>query len=207
MKRWCTLMTRLQAYSIRPVCRAELPKLQRIEQAAGQLFADTDHAWIAGDEGMGLDTLKHWYKHGKIWVVVTEDDEPVGFAIARPLDGNAYLHELDIDPAHGRQGLGARLIDVVSDWARTNGYPAVTLTTCVDIPWNAPYYSRLGFCVLAEDELEPGLREVRAHEIAVGWAPEERVCMLRPVSSSADRNHKPDFCPKPGLLRNSTPVY
>jgi GNAT superfamily N-acetyltransferase len=176
-------MTRSQGYSIRPVRRAELPKLQRIEQAAAQLFADTDHAWIAGDEGMGLDTLKHWYQHGKIWVVVTTDDEPIGFAVARPLDGKAYLHELDIHPDHGRQGLGARLIDTISDWARANGYPAMTLTTCVDIPWNAPYYARLGFRVLNENELEPGLRAVRAHEIEAGWAAAERVCMLRPVSS------------------------
>lgn len=172
-----------QAYAIRPVRRAELPKLQQIEQAAGQLFAETDHAWIAGDEGMGLDTLKHWFKHGKIWVVVTASDEPVGFAIARTVDGKAYLHELDIHPNHGRQGLGACLIDTVSDWARTNGYPAVTLTTCVDIPWNAPYYTRLGFRVLPDEELEPGLRAIRAHEIEAGWAPAERVCMLRSVSS------------------------
>jgi len=172
-----------QAYSIRPVHRSELSKLQHIEQAAGQLFAETDHAWIAGDEGMGLDTLKHWFKHGKIWVVVTESDEPIGFAVARPVDGKAYLHELDIDPAHGRQGLGARLIDTVSDWARANGYPAMTLTTCVDIPWNAPYYARLGFRVLSDEELEPGLRAIRAHEIEAGWAPAARVCMLRPVSS------------------------
>lgn len=171
-----------QRYAIRPVRREELPKLQLIEQAAGRLFANTLHAWIDGDEGMGLATFEHWFVHGKIWVAVDEADEPVGFAIARELDGNAYLHELDVDPNHGRRGLGARLIDTVATWARENDYPAVTLATCVHIPWNAPYYTRLGFRMLREEELGPGLQAVRDHEIEAGWAPDDRVCMIRAVS-------------------------
>lgn len=170
-----------QQYTIRPVRREELPKLQRIERAAGRLFANTAQAWIDGDEGMSLASFAHWLDNGKIWVAVDAADEPVGFAVARELDGNAYLHELDVDPRHGRQGLGTRLIDVVAEWARENDYPAVTLATCVDIPWNAPYYTRLGFRILHEEELGPGLQEVRAHEIEAGWPPAERVCMIRSV--------------------------
>ncbi|MEZ4737234.1 MAG: GNAT family N-acetyltransferase [Caldilineaceae bacterium] len=169
------------SYTIRPVRRAELPKLPRIEQAAGRLFAGTAHAWIDGDEGMGLASFEHWFVHGQIWVAADEADEPVGFAVAHELDGNAYLHELDVDPAHGRRGLGTRLIEAVTVWAQENGYPAVTLATCVDIPWNAPYYTRLGFRALREDELAPGLQAVRTHEIEAGWAPADRVCMIRPV--------------------------
>lgn len=174
-------MTRSQVYSIRPVRHEELPKLQRIEQAAAQLFRDTPQSWIADDEGMSLATLARWFNHGRIWVAVDANDEPVGFAIARAVDGTAYLHELDVHPQHGRQGLGARLIDTVVTWAHENNYPAVTLATCTHIPWNAPYYARLGFRVLHEAELGPGLQEIRAHEIAAGWPPEARVYMIRPV--------------------------
>lgn len=168
-------------YSIRSVRQRELAKLPVIEQAAGRLFANTRHAWIDGDEGMGLASFEYWFAHGKIWVAVDEADEPVGFAVAHEVDGNAYLHELDVDPRHGRRGVGARLIDTVTAWARENSYPAVTLATCVDIPWNAPYYTRLGFRMLCEDELGPGLQKIRDHEIEAGWAPEDRVCMIRPV--------------------------
>ena len=42
--------------------------------------------------------------------------------------------------------------------------PAVTLTTFRDVPWNAPYYERLGFRTLAADEITPGLAAIRAHE-------------------------------------------
>jgi GNAT superfamily N-acetyltransferase len=173
-----------RCYTIRPVRQEELPKLQRIEQCAGKLFANTAHAWIEGDEGMGLDSFTHWFVHGMIWVAVDETDEPVGFAVAHELDGNAYLHELDVDPEHGRQGLGTRLIDTVTAWARENAYPAVTLATCVNIPWNAPYYTRLGFRCLREEELGPGLQQIRTHEIEAGWSPADRVCMIRPVCTT-----------------------
>ena len=39
----------------------------------------------------------------------------LGFAIARKLDGDIYLHEIDVHPDHGRRGLGRRLIDAVID--------------------------------------------------------------------------------------------
>lgn len=175
-------MTRSQTYAIRPIRPAELPKLQIIEQAAAQLFRDTPQAWIADDEGMTLKSLEHWYTHGRIWVAVDAYDEPVGFAIAREVDGAAYLHELDVHPQHGRQGLGTRLIDTVVTWARENDYPAVTLATCSNIPWNAPYYTRLGFRVLQDEELGPGMQEVRAHELEAGWPPAERVCMIRVIA-------------------------
>lgn len=175
-------MTRAQSYVIRPVRVEELPQVKAIEQAAAQLFRTTHHAWIADDEGMSLERLAHWFTNGRIWVAVDDKDEPVGFAIAHEVDGTAYLHELDVHPQHGRQGLGARLIDTVVTWARENDYPAVTLATCTHIPWNAPYYTRLGFRILAEAELGPGLQEIRDHEIAGGWSPAERVCMMRSIA-------------------------
>src|SRR5262249_54320380 len=133
----------MTSYTIRPVQRDELGKIQTIEQAAAQLFAGTRYDWITTDDGMSWTSLEHWLVHGKIWVAVDETDEPVGFAVAHEVDGTAYLHELDVDPEHGRQGLGARLIDEVTVWAQTCGYPAVTLSTFVEIPWNMPYYKKL----------------------------------------------------------------
>jgi len=172
----------MTSYTIRPARQDELGKIQAIEKAAGQLFADTRYDWIPQDDGMSLPSLAHWLVHGKIWVAVDEQDEPVGFAVAHEVDGAAYLHELDVHPQHGRRGLGTRLIDEVTAWAKACGYPAVTLSTFVSIPWNAPYYQKLGFRLLPEAELGPGLREVRANEIANGFAPDERVCMIRPVT-------------------------
>jgi hypothetical protein len=50
------------------------------------------------------------------------------------------------------------------------------------VPWNGPYYQRCGFRVLAGDELTPGLRAIREHEIALGLDRWPRVCMRRDVT-------------------------
>jgi hypothetical protein len=57
-------------------------------------------------------------------------------------------------------------VNAVSDWARYRGLPAVTLTTFRDVPWNGPFYAKLGFRELSE--LSPGLAAMREHERAIG---------------------------------------
>jgi hypothetical protein len=55
----------------------------------------------------------------------------------------------------------------------------MTLTTFADVPWNAPYYERCGFRVMAADEITPGLAAIRAAEAAAGLDRWPRVCMIR----------------------------
>lgn len=42
------------------------------------------------------------------------------------------------------------LLEQVIEGAQQMRYPAVTLTTFRDVPWNAPFYTRLGFAMLDE---------------------------------------------------------
>ncbi len=69
------------------------------------------------------------------------------------------------------------MIETIADWARVHGLPAVTLTTFADIPWNGPYYMRLGFRVLGESEQAPALRSILQAEAAAGLPMSSRVCM------------------------------
>jgi hypothetical protein len=64
----------------------------------------------------------------------------------------------------------------------------VLLTTFRDVPWNAPYYQRLGFHILRDEELGPGLRSIRAHETQLGLPPESRVCMRLALETPATRS-------------------
>ncbi len=41
-------------------------------------------------------------------------------------------------------GLGSSLVDHLDGWAAARGLAALTLTTYRDVPWNGPYYERLG---------------------------------------------------------------
>lgn len=49
------------------------------------------------------------------------------------------------------------------------------------MPWNAPYYARLGFRVLTDSELTDGLRKIRAEEAEHGLDRWPRVCLRRDV--------------------------
>ena len=84
--------------------------------------------------------------------------------------------------SNGRRGLGKRLIETLCDWARGQGYGAVTLSTFRDVPWNEPFYARIGFRALEESELSEGLSALLEQEKLI-WSPLARVCMRRDLST------------------------
>jgi hypothetical protein len=59
---------------------------------------------------------------------------------------------------------------------RADPLAGMTLITFRGVPWNAPYYERLGFRELPESEVTPGLAALKAAE---GGNITARVCMLR----------------------------
>jgi N-acetylglutamate synthase-like GNAT family acetyltransferase len=79
------------------------------------------------------------------------------------------------------------LLEQVIEGAQQMGYPAVTLTTFREVPWNAPFYTRLGFTMLDELTLPAGLAAKREQETRHGLPPESRCAMrLSAVASGAD---------------------
>ena len=167
------------SYSIRRARLEELPRVREIDLAAGALFLETDYAFLWGSEPISLEILRERQREGLVWVAPDKEGEPVGFAVATVIDGVGHLDELSVHPSHGRRGLGRMLTLAVCEWAKQAGYEAVTLSTFRDIPWNRPFYERLGFRALAEEELGPGLKQVRAREEALGLPLEKRICMRR----------------------------
>ena len=107
----------------------------------------------------------------------------VGFALARPLGDGLHLDELDVLESHGRRGLGAQLVAAVLDCARQRGLPCVTLSTLRSVPWNAPWYERLGFRVMGPGELTAALRELIVYEADRGLPMEDRVLMTCAVGA------------------------
>jgi ribosomal protein S18 acetylase RimI-like enzyme len=126
---------------IRPVRPAERELLLDIEREAGRAFAGVGMPEIARDDPGTVDDV------ADAWVAVDEDDRPVAYLTSRVVDGNAHIEQVSVAPSHARRGIGAALIDHL---AAVTGQP-LTLTTFRDVPWNAPYYERLGFRIV-----EPG---------------------------------------------------
>ncbi|WP_031086742.1 GNAT family N-acetyltransferase [Streptomyces sp. NRRL WC-3549] len=167
---------------IRPAHRAEFPLLQDVERAAGELFRTVGMHTIADDEPPPLDVLEDFARSGRCWVAAEgADDHPVGYLLADRVDGAAHIEQVSVAPAAARRGVGRALIAHLADRAATQGLDALTLTTFAGVPWNAPYYARIGFRTLAADEIGQGLREIRAREAGLGLDRWPRVCMRREV--------------------------
>jgi len=157
----------------------DLHHIPAIELAAAQLLKghapDAILAEVTSDQ-----MLRDAQQAGRLWVALAERT-PVGFAHVELLEPNvAHLHELDVHPDHGRRGLGTRLVEHVCSWAAAQGFVGVTLTTFRDVPWNMPFYVRLGFEIVPPADLSPALHAVVADETRRGLDPMRRVVMRRP---------------------------
>jgi GNAT superfamily N-acetyltransferase len=150
-----------------------------LEVAAGRVFAQVGMDAVAGDEALPAEELLDYQRAGRAWVSADENDRPTGYLIALWVDGVVHIEQVSVDPAYAGKGLGAALIEHVAGWARGRGSTALTLTTFAEVPWNAPYYERLGFRRLADADLTPGLREIRAEEAAHGLDEWPRLAMRR----------------------------
>lgn len=168
---------------IRSARRDDIAALREIERAAGQLFAEIGMAEVADDEPPSEETLLGYQSCGRAWVAVDESDRPIGYVVADILDGNAHIEQVSVLPANMRKGLGRALIEHLAAWAFGQGMQAVTLTTFADVPWNGPYYGRLGFELLTEEEIGSELRDRRGHETGRGLDRWSRICMRRGLRS------------------------
>lgn len=166
-------------YRIRKARPDEYERLRQIEEAAGALFHQVGLGAIVDGDATSVEDFALCAAEGLLWVAVDAADEAVGFAFVEMVGGQPHLDELDVDPEHGRRGIGARLVHAVVEWADAAGYDGVTLTTFRDVPWNQPFYERLDFVALGADELTPELRDLVALEERRGLPAELRVVMLR----------------------------
>lgn len=162
---------------IRMASEADLPVLRDIERAAGRWFAEIGMTEVAMDEPPSPAMFSEFRARGRAWVYADESDAPIAFALAGVVDGNAHLEQVSVHPDHAGNRIGQALITQVMSWARTAGFPALTLTTFTEVPWNGPYYEQLGFRYLSRPEETPGLREIRSAETARGLDRWPRVCM------------------------------
>jgi GNAT superfamily N-acetyltransferase len=169
------------AVSVRQARPEDVGRLQAIQLAAGNAFRDIGMPSVADNPPLPADQLSGYRRAGRAWVAADEYDEPVGFVVADVVDGRAHIEQVSVHPAHAGQRIGAMLLDHVAGWAAGHHLTGLTLITFRGVPWNAPYYERLGFRELAETEVGPGLAALKAAE---GGNMSGRVCMLRELGNS-----------------------
>lgn len=170
---------------VRPARREDLPALREIERASGQRYRDYGLAHVADEEPASIETLAEYVDAGRAWVAAGATDEPLGYLLVDVVDGFAHIEQVSVTPAQQGHGLGRALIDRAAAWAVESGLAALTLTTFGHIPWNRPLYEHLGFRVVTEAEIGPGLQSVRAAEADHGLDPAMRVVMRRDLPGAS----------------------
>ena len=157
----------------------EIETVRAIERASAQRFVGLMDA-LAADEPSPAAVLAARIEAGGL-VVAVDGDQLVGFVMFRPVETFAYVEQIDVLPAHEGRRIGAGLLDVVAGRARASGLAGLSLSTFKGVPWNAPYYRRLGFVEVADAALTPGMRAIRAEHLARGLDEAARVFMVRGI--------------------------
>ena len=180
----------IAGYTIVRAQREHLRALPAIELAAARLL--NGHAPDAVlNETTDPQRFADAADHGRLWVALA-GERPVGFALVQMLaDDLPHLEELDVDPSHGRRGLGTALVRTVCGWATLTGYSILTLTTFRAVAWNLPFYARLGFEEILSYLLRPELAAVVSAEASRGLASETRAVMSYRCARDPIRGREP----------------
>jgi GNAT superfamily N-acetyltransferase len=171
-------------YTIRLTREDDCSKLIAVEQACNTMF-DAFGLFFDSEQVMSEEMHRIHQQDGRSWVAVDELDQPVGFAVACEVEGDGHLEVLGVHPDHGRHGIGRALVETVCAWVSARGYPALTLTTERDIPWNAPFYAKLGFEMVPPEEWTDAQHRIFETEAAMS-NPQNRVLMRRKLTSGTE---------------------
>jgi GNAT superfamily N-acetyltransferase len=166
---------------LRPARPGELSVAVDIDDDASRMFADAN-------TGIALERAdQHPFAHAerRRWADAAADNallfacrgtgDPVGFSVVNLLDGRPHLDQVSVRRSAMRQGIGRALVDRAIRWSTREG--ELWLTTYDQIPWNRPWYERLGFERVAESEHGPELRRTLAAERAALPAPAQRIAL------------------------------
>ena len=154
----------------------DLAVMQEIERSAGELFRNLGMVAVADDEPATVTELGRYVDDGRAWVLDLGEAQ-VGYLLVDIVDGTAHIEQVSVRAGYTGNGYGRRLINTAIGWAREHGYPSLTLTTFTDVPWNGPYYRRLGFRPIPDDQITPELRALREHEAQHGLDRWPRECL------------------------------
>ena len=150
-------------------------------------------AAVADDPPPALDALAVYQQDGRAWVATDAADDPIAYILLGIVDRFAHIEQVTVHPRYARRGIGRTLIEEAARWAEARGLHGLTLTTFEEVPWNAPYYRRLGFQEVPESQWSESIRQIVQSDRDHGLAAWPRVVMQRAVTfggSSPAPSHK-----------------
>lgn len=152
---------------IRAAETRDLPLLPAIEFSAAQAFEGRD---VPQELLRAVSYADDWIPQlaAKTLWVAEIDGTICGFLAATRTGARLHVDEVDVRREAQGDGIGRKLMAHAIAWAKRRKLAEVTLTTFSDVPWNAPFYSSLGFEILPAGQAPPELIAKLASEKARG---------------------------------------
>jgi GNAT superfamily N-acetyltransferase len=161
----------------------DLETLCEIDTDAATLF---EHAGLfldlPRDHEFSVDERLRWERSlaaGNALLAVDPDGHAIGFAACGTLDSEPYLDQLSVRTHAMRRGVGSAMLSAVEAMVRSAGGRTLWLTTYGHLPWNRPFYERVGFIVTPEQDCGPQIRGELCYQRRWLPAPNERVAMRK----------------------------
>jgi GNAT superfamily N-acetyltransferase len=171
---------------LRRASPGDVEAIRHVEIAAGTLFLTIGMAHIASDSPPTRRLLRTALDRDLLWVAVADGDGDYGheelvvaYGLGSQLDGHLHLEQVSVRPDYGRRGIGAQIFSAFELNAARAGMPMSTLFTFADVPWNAPYYRRLGYRELRADAFGPQLANALMLEKKADGDGPSRIAMYR----------------------------
>lgn len=132
---------------------------------------------------MPAKTHLKYVRKGTSWVAEA-GDLIVGFVCAEPAVRDLHIWEMAVRQESQGKGIGRQLMKTVIEYARSNQFKFVTLTTFREVAWNGPFYRSLGFEVIDSEKLDARLEKILRAEISHGLPGTLRCAMRLLVTST-----------------------
>ena len=168
--------------SIRLANERDAPLLPEIEHSSGEIFRQSDGLeWIADDDVQSEAQHRALIATGVAFVAELEGRGVVAFLNGEVTPDALHIWQVAVHRDQQGRGIGRALIDAAQHHAIRHGVSSLTLTTFRKVPWNEPYYQRLGFMTLDHGHLGARLEAVLQAEGQAGLPIARRCAMRKPL--------------------------
>lgn len=158
----------------------DIPYLGHVERSAAELFQTVKLDHLLDHATTNPSFLTAMIDANHLWVAVNRLDEPIGFVGGVAIDSNFHIAELSVAQRYQGRGVGKALMWQLLEDIRREGFKATTLTTFTRIPWNGPWYRRMGFVEVGLGVMGSEYMQIWQNEARNGLDMDER-CLMRKV--------------------------
>lgn len=167
-------------FTIRKARNDDIPLLGQVERSAAELFRTVNLDFLTNGPTVNKSHLSAMMSSNHLWVAVDKRDQPIGFVGGEELDGNFHIAEISVAQDAQGKGVGKALMAELVRQTKEEGQTAITLTTYRDIPWNGPWYRKLGFSEVSLGDMGDEYAKILDSEAQHGHDMDSR-CIMRKV--------------------------